>query len=139
MGANVSSGKTGRDADRAAGFGLRVLIVEDEFLVAVHLENMLRKLGCIPVGPAFTVEGGLALAQSAALSGALLDYNLGGKSALPLVESLAGRGVPIAMVTGYEQELMSSPPLRDVAWVRKPVTEDAIRSVLQGWTQAPPR
>lgn len=58
--------------------GRRVLIVEDESLVAMLLETMLEDLGCVAVGPASSVDEGLRLAQEDGVDAALLDVNVAG-------------------------------------------------------------
>ena len=83
--------------------GLRLLVVEDEALVAMALEDMLDSLGCVVVDVAGTVSRGVALAADNALSldGAILDINLGGEKVYPVAEKLAARGVPFVFCTGY--------------------------------------
>jgi CheY-like chemotaxis protein len=83
--------------------GLRLLVVEDEAMVAMMVEDMLADLGCTVVEVAGTVAKGLALASSedAALDGALLDINVGGEKVFPVAEALAARRVPFVFATGY--------------------------------------
>ena len=79
----------------------RVLVVEDEAMVAMMLEDMLLDLGCEIVGPAANLAAGLALAGSAELDGAVLDVNLAGEKVFPIADLLASRGVPFVYATGY--------------------------------------
>lgn len=83
--------------------GVRVLIVEDETLVAMMLEDLLEEVGCRIAGAAATVAQ--ALEQLAALAGqvdaAVLDVNLGGEKVYPVADALAARGVPFMFATGY--------------------------------------
>lgn len=83
--------------------GLRVLIVEDETLIAMMLEDLLGEIGCRIAGAAATV--GQALDQLVALGGqvdaAVLDVNLGGEKVYPVADALATRGVPFMFATGY--------------------------------------
>lgn len=83
--------------------GLRILLVEDETLVAMMIEDMLHDLGCTVVAIAGSVSEGLALAGDAALEldGAVLDVNLGGEKVFPVAERLKRRGVPFVFSTGY--------------------------------------
>ncbi|HEY1750603.1 MAG TPA: response regulator [Caulobacteraceae bacterium] len=83
--------------------GLRLLVVEDEALVAMELEDMLDELGCVVVDVAGTVSRGVALAgdRGVPLDGAILDVNLGGEKVYPVAERLAQRGVPFVFCTGY--------------------------------------
>ena len=80
---------------------LRVLVVEDEPVVAMCLEDILDALGCVPVGPVGRLSEGLALATSEMLDAAILDINLAGERSTPIAEVLRGRGVPFAFASGY--------------------------------------
>lgn len=80
---------------------LRILIVEDEPVVAMCLEDMLDLLGHVAIGPAGRLSEGLALAESAAFDAAILDINLGGERSTAIAEALRRRGVPFAFASGY--------------------------------------
>jgi CheY-like chemotaxis protein len=80
---------------------LRVLLVEDEAIIAIMLEGMLADLGCEVVGPAGNLGEATRLAQSEGLGGAFLDVNLGGQSIYPVADLLAARGIPFVFVSGY--------------------------------------
>ncbi len=81
--------------------GLRVLVVEDETLVAMLIEDMLGDLGCQVVGPAANVEEALDLAAAGGIDCAVLDVNLAGRSVFPVADRLRELGVPFAFATGY--------------------------------------
>lgn len=83
--------------------GRRILVVEDEAVLAIMVEDMLIDLGCVVVGVAGTVEKGIAIASSTdvALDGAVLDVNIGGEAVFPVAEALTARGVPFIFATGY--------------------------------------
>lgn len=83
--------------------GLRLLVVEDEALIAMLVEDMLTDFGCVVVGVAGTVADGLAIVRSrdVALDGAVLDVNVGGEKVFPVADALAARGVPFLFATGY--------------------------------------
>jgi CheY-like chemotaxis protein len=81
--------------------GLKILVVEDEALVAVMVEDMLVALGARVVGPASTLAQGLALAAAEALDAAVLDVNVRGEPITPLADLLRQSGVPIVFATGY--------------------------------------
>jgi CheY-like chemotaxis protein len=84
--------------------GLRVLVVEDEFLVAMDIEVMLRDLGCEVVGPIGDLASALQAAQEETLDLALLDANLGGEPVTAVAEALVARAIPIMFCTGYQVE-----------------------------------
>ena len=110
--------------------GRRVLLVEDEALVAMLLETILEDMGCTPVGPAGTVEDGLAMvADPAPLDAALLDVNVAGRQVFPVAEALKARGVPFVFSTGYGESGLPD-AWRGHATVQKPFTESAIRAAL---------
>lgn len=110
--------------------GRRILLVEDEALVAMLLETILEDMGCVPVGPAATVEEGLAMAADAApLDAALLDVNVAGQLVFPVAEVLKARGVPIVFSTGYGEGGLSD-AWRGHPTIQKPFTEAAIRNAL---------
>jgi CheY-like chemotaxis protein len=110
--------------------GRRVLVVEDESLVAMLLETILEDMGCTPVGPVATVEEGLAMvADEQSLDAALLDVNVAGREVFPIAEALTARGVPFVFSTGYGEGGLPD-AWRGHPTVQKPFTESAIREGL---------
>ena len=85
--------------------GKRVLVVEDEALVSMLVEDLLRDAGATVLGPAPSVGDALRLVEAAAadggISAAVLDINLNGEHVAPLVDRLASIGVPFLFATGY--------------------------------------
>ena len=81
--------------------GKRILIVEDEFLIAATACEMLQELGAHVVGPASTISEALALAEREDVDVALLDINLHGQSSAAVAARLETRGIPIVFATGY--------------------------------------
>jgi CheY-like chemotaxis protein len=81
--------------------GLRVLIVEDEPIVAMMLEDMLGELGCELAGTASNIDDGLRLAAGGGFDIALLDVNLNGRRSDPIAQALAAAGRPFVYATGY--------------------------------------
>jgi len=81
--------------------GRKVLVVEDEPLVAMTVEDMLTELGCTVVGPAMQLAHGLRLAETAQLDAAVLDINLNGTRSFPVAGVLQARGIPFLFATGY--------------------------------------
>lgn len=110
--------------------GRRVLVVEDESLVAMLLETILEDMGCAPVGPASTVDEGLALVTDGApLDAALLDVNVAGRQVFPIAQALKDRGVPFVFSTGYGEGGLPE-EWRGQATIQKPFTEAAVRDAL---------
>jgi len=81
--------------------GLRVLVVEDEFLVSVALEEDLRDAGATIVGPFSDLQAALSRADRQDFDLALLDINLGGTMVYPLADVLLARQVPFVFLSGY--------------------------------------
>ena len=79
----------------------RILVVEDEPLVAMLLEDMLGDLGFDVIGPALRLDAALGLVDAGPLDAAILDVNLGRGRSYPVAEKLAARGVPFLFATGY--------------------------------------
>lgn len=79
--------------------GLRVLIVEDDALLAFDLEDLLREAGAEPIGPALTLAEAQALADRNPIDGALLDIDLGTEKVWPLAEALYARGTPFGFIS----------------------------------------
>lgn len=86
--------------------GKRVLVVEDEMLVALLVEDMLIDAGCIIIGPFARVSDALAATKAEAVDLALLDVNVAGEKVFPVAKALEERGVPFLFVTGYGQEAL---------------------------------
>jgi CheY-like chemotaxis protein len=89
-------------ADAPVLAGRRILVVEDEMMIAMLVEDMLLELGCSVVGPVHALAEALDLARSdAGLDAALLDVNLAGEPVFPVADALRERGVPAIFSTGY--------------------------------------
>lgn len=115
--------------------GTRVLLVEDEMLVAMLLEDVLEELGCEVVGPVSRIDAAKTAIEDERLDCALLDINLRGQPVYPLVEMLDERSVPFGFVTGYgpggvDKQFRQRPVLR------KPFNIDELESILTRMTRA---
>jgi DNA-binding LytR/AlgR family response regulator len=101
--ATFSSHAKGQCAIVTEGHALRILVVDDEFLIATFLEEVLFDEGCEVVGPVGAVAPALALIEEsgATLDGAFLDINLRGELVYPVADAIIARGVPFAFLTGY--------------------------------------
>lgn len=99
--ASGGRGSSRSDPPGASFEGVRILLVEDEFLVALALEEDLRAAGCTVVGPFADLAAATQAARSETFGLALLDVNLGGDRVYALADELAGRGVPFVLLSGY--------------------------------------
>ena len=86
----------------------RVLIVEDEPLVAEDLRAVLVDAGFEIAGVAFRVAGALSLIESVGCDAAIVDANLAGASAAPVAAALSARGLPFVVLSGYTREQLRS-------------------------------
>jgi CheY-like chemotaxis protein len=121
--------------------GLRLLVVEDEAIVAMLLEDMLADLGCVVAGSAGDMPRGVAFAEddALALDAAVLDINLGGDNVFPVAERLVARGVPFIFATGYGRDGVA-PAFAGIPVLSKPfdprALEAALITVLRDATQS---
>ena len=86
--------------------GKRVLVVEDEWLVAMLIEDVLADAGCFVVGPFARVPAALAAAQTVWVDVALLDVNVAGEQVFAVAHALEARGVPFLFLTGYGEKAL---------------------------------
>jgi CheY-like chemotaxis protein len=90
--------------------GRRVLVAEDEYLLAKKIVSEFAKLGVETIGPASTVEQALDLVEHGGhLDGAVLDIRLRDSMVFPVAEALRARGVPFIFTTGYNEEAIPDP------------------------------
>lgn len=107
----------------------RILVVEDESLIAMLIEDLLLDLGYEVVGPVARVERALDLIEREAIDGALLDVNLGVERSYPIADALSARNCPFVFTTGYgEAGLAPAHCGRPV--LRKPLTRDGLEEAL---------
>lgn len=92
--------------------GARVLIVEDEAIIAMCAEDMIEALGGVIAASVCTLADALGLVETIAFDVALLDINLNGETSLPLADRLADLGRPFAFATGYGETML---PARHLA------------------------
>jgi len=99
--------------------GLRVLLVEDEIMIALLLEEELAALDCQVIGPIGRLDKALEIAQREAVDVGILDVNINGNEVYPVAEVLAARGIPFVFVTGYGRQGLRA-PYRDSPTLQKP-------------------
>jgi CheY-like chemotaxis protein len=108
-----------------------VLIVEDEFVIAMDLQLMLEDHGWQVLGPVGTVREALGILGHELPSVALLDVNLGDELVTPVAEFLQTRGVPFAVASAYEKpEQFGGPVLAGVPNAGKPTNEQRLMAAL---------
>lgn len=110
--------------------GLKVLVVEDNLLLAEVICDVLETYGCQIVGPVPDVTQGLAVAREATLDGAVLDINLGGEPSFPIATALAERTIPYLFLTGYDNSRLIPPEHRAAERIPKPVDPAALSAAI---------
>lgn len=138
---NPASAKNLHAADAEAGSagqlldGRRIMVVEDEPLLALEIGATLQQIGCELVGPASTLAEALRLADSEAssLDAAVMDVNLRGETSFPVAEVLASYGVPVIYVSGYGTLPPASIAAMDQApfLLRKPLRDGDLAAALR--------
>lgn len=111
--------------------GLRVLLIEDDVLIAMEMEDWLQELGCEVVGPFGRLDEAMASARDATLDGAILDLNLRGESSSPLIEDLYRRGVPVVLCSGYLDLPTMKEQLQGIPLLTKPCNYDQLVAVMR--------
>lgn len=110
--------------------GRRVLVAEDEFIIGYDLEGMLAGFGCAVLGPVPSVAAAEALLAAERPDMALLDLVLGDALAVALFPKLRAMGVPFALLTGYDPEVVGLHGQQGVPCLRKPYGEAELRELL---------
>jgi CheY-like chemotaxis protein len=115
---------------------LRILLVEDEGLIAMMLEDLLEDLGCELAGSLSSVGAALAWINAGGQAdAALLDVNLGGEPVFPVAAALRARGVPFAFTTGYGEA--SGPRFEGAVLLGKPIRLERLVAALKGFGYEP--
>jgi CheY-like chemotaxis protein len=109
--------------------GRRVLIVEDEALVAMLAEDFLIELGASVVGPAASIDDAIAMIATHEIDAALLDVNIRGVRSDRVAEALRLRGIPIVCATGYGEGAVEF--ARGSEIIAKPYSKEKLDRTLQ--------
>ena len=118
-------------ADGSSLAGLRVLVVEDMFLIADDIARQLESWGCHVVGPDGHVRAALDRVDEAELDGVLLDVNLHGESGFAVAASLAARGIPFIFMTGFDQPSVFPSEFQASPKLTKPVSSRSLASMME--------
>jgi two-component system, chemotaxis family, sensor kinase Cph1 len=109
---------------------VRILLVEDEALIALHTEDVLLEHGHIVVGPADRLDHALALARQEVIDAAVLDINLAGKPVWPVAEVLQSRAIGFVLLSGFGASLEVPLAFKTAPSLRKPVHPEDLLSAL---------
>ena len=111
--------------------GLSVLVVEDEFLVALDAEAMIRALGAARVEVAGTFEAAQKQLGEGPFDLVLLDVNLNGQMSFPLGRIAQSRGIPVVFATGYTPHPRSLTDFESGVCLTKPYTPESLTQALK--------
>ena len=109
--------------------GTRVLIVEDDSIIAMTAEDMLEEVGCMTVAVASTLAEALARAADTEFDVALLDLNLKDENSIPVAALLRERGTPFIFATGYDGVPADS-GFSDAPFISKPYRMDQLAAII---------
>jgi two-component SAPR family response regulator len=107
----------------------RVLLVEDQMIVAIEVEEMLREFGCVVVGPVGTLKRALRLAHKERLDAAILDVSLDGEAVFPVAEELQKRRIPFIFATGYAEHTLPE-KWQGLPHLGKPFKRDQLKKLI---------
>ena len=119
-----------RPLEELAVAARRILIVEDEMMIAMMVEDFLSDLGWHALGVACTLEKALEMARNADFEAALLDVNLNGRDTFDVADILIERNIPFVFATGYGAQGIAQ-RLRAVPTLAKPYQLDELDGALQ--------
>jgi DNA-binding NtrC family response regulator len=111
--------------------GQRILVAEDESLIALELERILQDFGCEVVGPLASVEDVLDNAERGGFDGALLDVNLRGRQIFEILPELQKLGLRLIITSGYDDVTLFPAAFRTVPRIAKPFDERQLRRVCE--------
>jgi DNA-binding response OmpR family regulator len=110
---------------------MRILIVEDEGLIALDMESVLIDAGCDVVGIAGSVKKALKILDEKGCDAAILDANLGNEDTTPIAEALRARQIPFLIVSGYERPRIAG----NMPFLSKPYAPAALVSAVERLTK----
>jgi CheY-like chemotaxis protein len=111
--------------------GYRILVAEDEALIALELEEILENLGCEVVGPLSRVDDVLEAAERGGFDGALLDINLRGRQIFEILPQLKTLGLNLIITSGYDDLSLFPVAFRGMPRIAKPFNEKELRRICE--------
>ena len=126
----MTSAATTPDSLANALIGMRVLVIEDVWIVAQSYVALLDNLGVVVSGPASSVEDAMRLIEAEPIDVAIVDMNLQDEMAYAVVDALNSRGVPVVVATGYN--VVPELEHKVCALLRKPIRAEALIKAMRG-------
>jgi CheY-like chemotaxis protein len=111
---------------------LSILLLEDEYLIALDAADILTSLGVKQVQTVNTLKGAAEAAANGGVDLAILDLNINGEMSLGVADLFRQKAVPIVFASGYElRERISSELESGDVYLRKPYTSDSLKDAMQ--------
>lgn len=117
---------------------MRILIVEDDFLIAMALEDILVDAGHEVLGPFPTSAEAVAALASVPVDGAILDVRVSGGDSMPVASDLTRRGCPFVFVTGFGAPGMVPPAFAHARRLSKPYSAEDVLSIVAEFRRGSP-
>jgi len=114
----------------------KILVVEDSYLTAETVCEMVVKFGCDVVGAVGRVETGVQFIRDHQVDGAVVDIDLNGTASFPICEQLKKRDIPFVFMTGYDRPYPVPEEFRMAPWLQKPVDHRQFEAALAGLARA---
>ena len=115
----------------------RILVAEDEGLIALDLEAMLQGFGCEVIGPLSELPAILSAVRNQPLDGALLDVNLRGRQVFEILPEFISRKIPVVLTSGYDDASLFPPAFRELPRIAKPFDLATLHRVCAATMGAP--
>lgn len=110
--------------------GLSILLLEDEYLIAMDTEQTLTSFGVAKVDVVNTLEDAAKAAADQRIDVAILDININGRSSFEVAERLREKGTPVIFASGYGSRKRNGAVMEDAIYLNKPYTKEALRESL---------
>lgn len=110
--------------------GLSVLLLEDEYLIAMDTEQTLTSFGVAKVDVVNTLEDAAKAGADERIDVAILDININGRSSFEVAERLREKGTPVIFASGYGSRKRNAAVMEDAIYLNKPYTKEALRESL---------
>ena len=117
----------------------RILVAEDEGLIALDLEAMLQGFGCEVIGPLSELPAILSAVRNQPLDGALLDVNLRGRQVFEILPEFISRKIPVVLTSGYDDASLFPQAFRGLPRIAKPFDLATLRQICATTMGAPAR
>jgi len=108
-----------------------VLLVEDDAIIALDTEEILKRLGVVVVISASTVSQAFAAIETHSPAFAFIDVNLGRETGFPIAERLVGLKIPFVFATGHGEQFVFPAIFADTPKIGKPYNADMLRAMLE--------